>query len=95
MNNSVLHTSYFSLSCCVCVFALLNSSMACHKLCGINLDENNERQYVKLASGSHLASWKPIETTDKYLSYYGKKKKKNYYVSTSETLSSFGQGRKK
>ena len=37
VNNSVLFTSYFYLSCCV--FALLHSSIACHKLFGINLRE--------------------------------------------------------
>ena len=29
----------FSLSCCVCVFALLHSSIACRKLFGVNLKE--------------------------------------------------------
>ena len=33
---------HFSLSCCACVFALLHSRIACHKLFGINLREINK-----------------------------------------------------
>ena len=43
MNNYVLFTSYFSLSCCVCIFALLHSGGPCHKLLGSNLKEKKKR----------------------------------------------------
>ena len=49
VNNSVLFTSYFlhlSLSCCVCVFALLHSSISCHKLFGINLKERKKKSVL-------------------------------------------------
>ena len=54
MNNSVLSTSYFSLSCCVCVFALLHSSIACHKLYGINLKEKEEEKRRQKAAHAEI-----------------------------------------
>ena len=37
---------HLSLSCSVCVFALLHSSIACHKLFGINLKERKKDTQV-------------------------------------------------
>ena len=51
MNNSVLSTSYFYIFFLVVVFvfALLHSSIACHKFFGINLNEtiHIERMFCK------------------------------------------------
>ena len=54
----------FSLSCCVCVFALLHSSIACHEFFGINLRERKklksimtrdreEEEHVAVVRSSH------------------------------------------
>ena len=43
VNNSVVFTSYFYIFLLVvCVFALLHSSIACHKAFGIILKERNK-----------------------------------------------------
>ena len=40
------------ISSCACVFTLLHSSIACHKIRGINLKERKKRKYLsKLERG--------------------------------------------
>ena len=53
--NDILFTTYFSLSCCVCVFKLLHSSIACDKLFGINLKDRKKVTYP--ANSTKCFSW--------------------------------------
>ena len=70
----------FSLSCCVCVFALLHSSMACHKLLGINLKEKKERKKrikyrakllgFAIIKGNLLPKYGSCSTPSSFAKYY-------------------------